>query len=66
VEDGALDGDAGLPFEEVNASGLGVFSGTVGLHHGGLQCGWCSGWFQPHASGFVPLSMLSFSCKILT
>src|SRR5215469_8625608 len=36
--DGARDADARLPCEEGDASGLGVFSGTVGLHHGGLQC----------------------------
>ena len=36
--DGALDADAGLPFQKGDASGLGVFSGTPGVHHGCLQC----------------------------
>src|SRR5215467_2307270 len=36
--DGALDADTRLPFEKGDASGLGVFSGTPGLHRGGLQC----------------------------
>src|SRR4030095_3367061 len=35
--DGALDADARLPFEEGDASGLGLFSGAFGLHHGRLQ-----------------------------
>src|SRR5262244_1682293 len=35
--DGALHADTRLPFEEGDASRLGLFSGTPGLHHGGLQ-----------------------------
>src|SRR6476646_6562561 len=35
--DGALDADTRLPFEEGDASGLGVFSGAPGVHHGRLQ-----------------------------
>src|SRR5215510_14417000 len=35
---GALDADARLPFEKGDASGLGLFSGAPGLHHGRLQC----------------------------
>src|SRR5215471_12705354 len=35
--DGALEADAGLAFEEGDASGLGLFSGAFGLHHGRLQ-----------------------------
>ena len=35
--DGARDADADLPFEEGDASGLGVFSGTPGVPHGHLQ-----------------------------
>ena len=34
----AVDADAGLPFEEGDASGLGIFSGAPGVHHGRLQC----------------------------
>ena len=36
--DGALDADARLSFEEGDASGLGLFSGAPGVHHGRLQC----------------------------
>src|SRR5262252_5210531 len=42
--DGALDAHARLSFEEGDASGLGVFSGALGLHHGGLQCAGPVAW----------------------
>src|SRR5215475_13031433 len=45
--DGALDADTRLPFEKGDASGLGVFSGTPGLHHGGLQCARPMAWLTP-------------------
>src|SRR5215468_6348985 len=35
--DGAFDADTRLPFEEGDASGLGLFSGAFGLHDGALQ-----------------------------
>ena len=34
--DRALDADARLPFQKGHASGLGVFSGALGVHHGGI------------------------------
>ena len=39
----------------------GVFTGTLGVHHGGLQCAGPWHGFQPTASGFVPLSIAEFS-----
>ena len=33
-----------VPFEEGDASGLGVFSGTPRVHHGGLQCAGPVAW----------------------
>src|SRR5262249_12311539 len=40
-----------VPCEEGDASGLGVFSGTVGLHHGGLQCARPVAWLTAHRVG---------------
>src|SRR6516162_8416539 len=50
--DGAVDAHARLSFEEGDASGLGVFSGTVGLHHGGLQRTGPVAWLMAHRVGF--------------
>src|SRR5215475_11880574 len=36
--DGALDAHARVSFEEGDVSGLGLFSGAPGVHHGRLQC----------------------------
>ena len=49
--DGALDADTRLPFEEGDASGLGLFSGTLGIHHGRLQCARPVAWFTPQRIG---------------
>src|SRR5262252_5988616 len=45
--DGALDADAGLPFEEGHASGLGVFPRATRLHHGRLQRARPVAWLTP-------------------
>src|SRR6266705_3056804 len=50
--DGALDGNPRLPFEEGDASGLGVFSGAPGVHHGRLQCAGPVAWFPAPRVGF--------------
>ncbi len=50
--DGALDADTGLPFEEGDASGLGLFSGTSGLHHGRLQRAGPVAWLTALRVGF--------------
>jgi len=60
--DGPLDADARLSFQKGDASGLGVCSGasgafTMAAFHVLVQ--WHG--FQPHASGFVPLSIAEFS-----
>jgi len=41
-----------VPCEEGDASGLGVFSGTVGVHHGGLQRTGPVAWFTAPRVGF--------------
>src|SRR5712671_5130792 len=60
--DGALDADAGLPFEEGDASGLGLFSGTVGIHHGGLQCAGAVAWFPAEFISIVVCCASHESC----
>ena len=50
--DGALDADARLPSQEGDASGLGVFSGAPGLHHGRLQCAGPVAWLPALRVGF--------------
>ena len=40
-----------VPFEEGHASGLGVFSGTPGVHHGGLPCARPVAWFTAQRVG---------------
>src|SRR6516225_11752962 len=50
--DGALDADARLPFEEGDASGLGVFSGAFGLLHGCLQRAGPVAWLTALRVGF--------------
>ena len=49
--DGALDADVSLPFEEGDASGLGVFSGPPGVHYGRLQCAGPVAWFTAQLIG---------------
>src|SRR6059058_3870532 len=44
--------DTGLPFEEGDASGLGLFSGTSGLHHGRLQRAGPVAWLTALRIGF--------------
>jgi len=58
--DGVVEADAGPPFQEGDASGLGVFSGTPRVHHGGLQCAgpvaWLTtqrGWLRAPLDGCV-------------
>jgi hypothetical protein len=50
-----------VPCEEGDASGLGLFSGAFGLHHGGLQRAGPVAWLPAHHVGFVPLSIAAFS-----
>src|SRR5215510_2524484 len=50
--DGALDADTRLPFEEGDASGLGLFSGAFGLHHGRLQRAGPVAWLTALPVGF--------------
>ena len=49
--DGALDADPGQPFEAGDASGLGVFSGAPGVHHGRLQCAGPVAWLPAQRVG---------------
>src|SRR5262245_32875117 len=49
---GALDADARLPFEEGDASGLGLFSGASGVHHGRLQRAGPVAWLTALRVGF--------------
>jgi hypothetical protein len=41
-----------VPCEEGDASGLGVFSGAPGVHHGRLQCAGPVAWLTAHRIGF--------------
>src|SRR6516165_9389263 len=50
--DGAVDAHACLSFEEGDASGLVVFSGAVGLHHGCLQRAGPVAWLTALRVGF--------------
>src|SRR5918912_1117624 len=50
--DRALDADTRLPFEEGDASGLGLFSGAFGLHHGRLQRAGPVAWLTALRVGF--------------
>src|SRR5215217_8229151 len=42
--DGVVDADAGLPFEEGHAPGMGLFPCSPRVHHGGLQCAGPVAW----------------------
>src|SRR6266513_2652070 len=39
------------PFQKGHASGLGLFSGAPGIHHGCLQCAGSVAWFTAHRVG---------------
>ena len=42
--DGARDADARLPLQKGHAPWRGLFSGALGMHHGGLQCAGPMAW----------------------
>src|SRR5215470_104448 len=50
--DGALYADTGVPFEEGDASRLGLFSGASGVHHGRLQRAGPVAWLTVLCVGF--------------
>src|SRR4030095_14834651 len=59
--DGALDADVGLPCEEGDALGLGVFQARLAFTMAAFNVLVQWHGFRPHASGFVPLSIAEFS-----
>jgi len=52
--------------KKVMHRGWAYFQARLAFHHSRLQCAGSVARVPAHASGFVPLSMAEFSCKILT